>query len=611
MSIYSYFIKVKLYANHLWWLLGDGLHGNKLTSILAALAAFWGVGSAAGSFVLVIAFVKMKISNTPFVYKVITLPVPHAGFQGVLVYGGGALILGLLSATCIYLSKCINLNVTRKYHSRLITDSIVRVSRPSSKVVLEGLPYLASKHKSHHIVVVYTRYVAFAFRSILDMSLPGTFLLVSVLVLFLLEPFVTLIIIPLFLGYCIPSYLINRDTARAQKKYLESMPEFNLWVNDYFSNINKTDNEYIGQNFSNKYSGLPSDTALASLYRRIVSNFRAEYLSKCFFVISLTVLFVLLGWQALDGTKDWIHIVTYFVALRVAGSSLSQLSIRFVTVSKFFPAIDFFIKLRRKTEKSFAKEKVGGKFTGEMLSLSDPGGTVSGGSGQVSIIEIQLGKPLCALVNDASNPFLYDELSSAVLKGLPSRYSKSLRVATHCDPAPFLYLSVLENIGGDQSTSKEAERIRSILEELNVLSELEALPDGLNTVLTKEVVEGLSVEARFAISSLYLTSNEFSLVFLSFDALKKCKESFSQRFIALLMGMFIVLVTDNFEDIDSSSFVELKEGFAFDGERLILCDNFRLENFREKVMFISNVNNKTKKSDKLNVVDDSLIDDDL
>ncbi|APG26661.1 hypothetical protein A7E78_01555 [Syntrophotalea acetylenivorans] len=108
------FQSIHNYLGNCLWLLSDGLKG-WWQCVWVILSGFLGATNFSVTFLLLLGYAHFQFGGRAVSFKGISLIVP-LGPGGIFCMQGGGLIMGLLSAYCIYWGKRGSLNVAEQYH---------------------------------------------------------------------------------------------------------------------------------------------------------------------------------------------------------------------------------------------------------------------------------------------------------------------------------------------------------------------------------------------------------------------------------------------------------------------------------------------------------------
>ena len=344
LPVFSFLKTGTKYFTSLSWLVKDAIKDHRLSSFGVIISNFIGVSTGVAAFSLIVSFIKYRIEGKVISFKGIKLPEPPPGIEGLLVVGGIALLIGLISASLIYISKWGTLRICKSYHKICILKFIEIMSKNNSPPK-ETIPFILPKHGLHHIPTIYCRYVAFTYRFFLEVTLPLITLTFSLCALIFLDYVVALSLLPFSIVYFFPIYKLNRFSAKTQGLYLKYIGDFVPWIRRINHNLNGCGNQNIKNNISQLFfKSNELENLTSSLYNRILLTFSTDFLSRLFLVICMVWLFFIFGIQVVKDERSWLSILTFIIALRFTGSSLQQVVAKFINISRFYPAVDAYRK---------------------------------------------------------------------------------------------------------------------------------------------------------------------------------------------------------------------------------------------------------------------------
>ena len=225
------------------------------------------------------------------------------------------LLLGILSACCIFYSRRGAINVAKDFHM-----SVIKKAQQPNKHIKQAnsVVYLSSKHNERHIPTLYARHTANVIRLLLEASLPLLTSIFAILSLLYINIKATVALLPLSVAYLICFRNISKNGARVLKRYQETSHNLNVEANNDEQSAAKT---------------------LELLYNQTLLSRKCQ-LTNAIVQISSMVWLIFVFDKCFDCTpKGYSLLLASLVALRYLWKSLRQLTLQLAEVIRFSPSV--------------------------------------------------------------------------------------------------------------------------------------------------------------------------------------------------------------------------------------------------------------------------------
>ena len=141
----------------------------------------------------------------------------------------------------------------------------------------------------------------------------------------------------------------------------------------------------------------------------------------------------------------------------------------------------------------------------------------------------------------------------------------------HDGPAPIAEVTVLANALGETPSKDVVDELNELLGRWGVLDELWSLPQGLDTVLTQNLIRSLSPKAGYAVMAAYCVLEKPSFVFLTLSGLAKTQTHFQQTFLASIEHAHVFILDAMAPPIFNSRFEGVRK--HIDHVVIVPCDD--------------------------------------
>lgn len=528
------FIKISV------WLFNDAVKNRWKRLIIIVIASFIGTFTTATAFGILIGYAKYQIDGNTFQIKGVELPI-MGGIEGLLLFGGLALIFGYASAYITYWSQKEILKFSQDYHKGVMARSVASYIKERHFNFSEDIRFLTNKHDNRHLPTIYSNYVSISLKNILDIIQPMIVLFGSSLILLYSNVKATLIISPLLFVYLAFVYKIGKKASTYQGDYLNRITKLNPHISDLRLTLMQNENPFYDKLlFKEYFHGLETDKLLSPWYGRILVAYQSNYLSQIFVILAMVLLFVYFGWATSTETTSWSAIVVFLVSLRFTGQSMQKVSALVVNVSKFYPSIRIFKEYVVVTENivvnDYVKndrviEKLQNKVLdrSNLLPLSE------------NIINLYCRQPSFILwYGKKNNPFASNKIKKSIVELLfePKKVDPS-EIYFHGAPKLIKGLTLAENAMGLNPQSTSIAKLMDYLKSLGVNNELNAFSKELHEECNEQTEKMISKEFIFAITTFYISLNYRPILIFECDSYftlniefqKKCLKYFSENII--------------------------------------------------------------------------------
>lgn len=310
--------------------------------ILLVVLQLVGIAAGLGSFLVLIDHAQLELGGSaPRLLG--WLPGDALAPARFFVSGGIALALGLISAAALYDSRRRVLRLARSFHRRCIERALSSMQRLSeSHAVASSAPapstdFLAEHHDHRHVAPLYARYVATAYRILLESLHPATVVALGGAILLALDPWLTLLMAPLALAAWPILRRLARQAASAHGRALAGSAEIN-------PKLAKLSEEIVrdGAGTDDLLGGEQFDEMLDEQYEPLLLLQRASSAAQVVVTVGLVGLFFAVGLGFGSAGGSWAGLITYLIVLRFVAGALRTLSVSAVSLARYLPSIRIF-----------------------------------------------------------------------------------------------------------------------------------------------------------------------------------------------------------------------------------------------------------------------------
>lgn len=217
---------------------------------------------------------------------------------------------------------------------------------------------------------------AMSARRLLRMVLPAVILPCALVVLVQVNVTLTLLLIPLCIGYLIPLYVVNRHAARVHLRFATLHPENTSRLMRMFrATMDQTDaaEQHVAKFDEYLQSTAYNEASQVFHARRMVED-RMSFVNTQLAVIAFFMLFVYATFT-IDNDTDisWTSVLAYLVALRFAISAANQVTSSLAAISRFMPEFEKYAHFVESAQALATEvEHHGDTALPDSLSLRDP-----------------------------------------------------------------------------------------------------------------------------------------------------------------------------------------------------------------------------------------------
>lgn len=533
--------QLRRYLRSIAWLTRDGLSGNGWRFTLIVVSNFVGVSTAATSMGLVILYLNWAKNPYPIAIRgiqMIDAPTPWS----LVIVGLTALLLGVMSATGIYYAEHRVQMLARNYQQRCISRVLEFAGhRKIGRIIIEFERTSQDPLSLQDILTTGSRLAAFALVSVVQLVLPVMTLLFATAALTWINWLITLNLVWLLGIYLVPLYFINRGVAKHQRRFRSLAKVANsdtrkglrslLQTSGPVRNVRCLRDETLFE--ADDFRGMQD-----SLYGRILATSKLGLVNNIFLILIVVILLLVFSALISADQASWTELLVYVIALRYAWISVRQVTARLTKISQFFPEFEKLRDLVRAAQRVDRSSRPKARAAKEPILVASRGNADPALGDDNGQIELQLGRPILALYPDLIDRRALERLNIAVWPraGFPGD------CVFHDDPAPIANVSMLTNALGETLSKDVIDDLNQLLGRWGVLDELRSLPQGLNTVLTQNLIRSLSPVAGYAVMAAYCVLEKPSFVFLTLSGLAKTQTQFQQTFLASIEHAHVFIV---------------------------------------------------------------------
>jgi hypothetical protein len=548
--------QVRRYIASSLWILRDGLQGAGSRVALVVVSDVLGVTLAAASIAVVLLYARAAEQGEAL--TVLGRTIAPLSDWPIPIVAAVALAGGLLSAASLFCSELVTHQLARRYQRVCIGRVLRAAARDDSGRLLDELAARSGQRVALATLATATsKYCAFALRSQVRALLPALYTVVAAAALVRIDWRTTLALTGLAAFYFVPLVMINRRVAAQHRRYREVAPGVQSGLRRAIQALQST-----GGAVRDERTWRPAvledpglDAMQDALYGRQLASKKVAMLNGMFFVICLFAILVAVTLRGDDRAISWTALLAYVVALRVTWTGIRQMTAALVTVNRFFHEYDLYAAF------TAAVDAISGAPAGQPLEdaieiTPEAGDPVRIGPGDV----------LLALDGGAGDRSGVERVGAALLAGT------SIRRRIEDGPRPLEGATVSEHLAGPEEEHAALEAARDRLRRLGVLEELEALPEGLATVLDAPTLARLSADARLAVATGGAVGAAPGVNVQSLRGWRGLSPRFQRRRLRALARDAVVLVDDSTEGILHSKLEPLRRAVG----RVLLVDGDRV-----------------------------------
>jgi ABC-type multidrug transport system fused ATPase/permease subunit len=306
--------------------------------ILNAIASAAGVGVMGGALLLLFRYAQALEAGESFVLLGYTLGIAREG-QFLVGAAAAVFVMLLIGGGLIFTAKrgAVNLAIDFQFHMMTKVASVyggnaggVETWSSEKGVIGDILKIQGGDLKK----------CARGVRQLLGGLHPLMITLGGVAVLFSLHFTATLLAVAAILFALRFYYLVNINAVRASRRYEELNSPSKRASRSMLQSLAGHPAPEVNREFvlSLPPQGIVQES-LRAFRARFISTVQAELVSYVAMAVTIFLLMVYLGRDALNGTIQWATVVTYLLLLRLTVTSMRTLFATLTTISRFYPAI--------------------------------------------------------------------------------------------------------------------------------------------------------------------------------------------------------------------------------------------------------------------------------
>ena len=313
-------------------LVAGATRGQRTRLCLLVVLQLNGIAAGLGSFLVLIDHAQFELGGTTPRF-VSWLPLAPSATSDFLVSGAVALGLGIFSAWCLYEARRRVLDLARSFH-RLCIERALDSMQGRSECQPDPTEFLAEHHDHRHVAPLYARYVATAYRILLESLHPAAVVSLGGVILLVLDPWLTLLMTPLaFAAWPILRRLARRAAA-AHGRALAGSADLN-------PRLARLSEELARDGIGTDHLLDPArlDQMLDEQYEPLLLLQRAASASQVVVTVGLVCLFSAVGLGFGSAGGSWAALITYLIVLRFVAGGLRTLSVSAVSLARYLPSI--------------------------------------------------------------------------------------------------------------------------------------------------------------------------------------------------------------------------------------------------------------------------------
>ncbi|MFC1634591.1 hypothetical protein ACFL5Z_07085 [Planctomycetota bacterium] len=449
-------------------------------------------------------------------------------------------LLIFFSAMATYYSAIKSRSLARKYHAKCST----RILKHLSRLRFVDLNFNYSQGYIHRMLVRNSMLMGRSIEGMIQSIQPFLNLIVTLLVIFKFSRMLTLTVIPLFLILLPFLYRLSGDIQKGSRRFYEnSIHDMTKRLRKFLGFIAHTNISHRCEAFNMEklYVRNPQIRAYYDDFdKMLLANDRAIFITATFKSFFLIFVLLMLGYNALYNSLAWGIIIAYIVALQRLINYLQALAGHFSNLSRFYPLISDYIDFHEASSQPSKYQIESGRIP-ERIVLSNPA-ILEGGDKELTL---KAGDKAIYYNPHNLNRFNFLRVLSPLIKSssIPERYwYRSCFVSVLCEYFPD---SIYANIIGGDIDQEKIGQLKETLNHLDLLDEVESLPDGIMTEMTDEIWETLSDELKLGIKILPLLYSDDPIVFLDVKMIQNGDNILFQKLLAFFSDRLLFLTTKN------------------------------------------------------------------
>lgn len=534
--------RVRLFGDIIGWILADLFRNAKRLSFFIIGFSVASVFTRLSTIGLLMIFVKAKTEDTPILFQGIEIP-SDTSLGTLAMWGGTVLLLAVATGLLAYLAEAFTFKMAQLAMlrtSNLAVDVIAAgQSHPISLWSGGGMKMISRKAMMGDSMML--------MRSILvlgGVAVPLMTLCVFGAMLFYINVKLTLYLIPALVIYAIPFYMLNRSIAKASRNYeLKRLGRSQAFrkILDFASQT-----QYPGilrPAWADHFKADPGANEAINSFRGIILTKRKlAMLQDILYGSILCVILVAFGsFFAAASTVEWIPLLWYLVILRYVMTGMNGTASLVIALNRFAPQIkrlkqfitykipDSNAQTASKMDKPLCIQAIEPKLSGSMDSAFPKAGDIIA----------------CIGANNIDSYYVREFCNRLISNSKQSKHL-SQEIVFCGDVRNFPQLRICELITGQIEQSADSlAQVEESLKQMGVLSEVQHLPKGMDTILTESVVNSMSSVCRYAICLAGALCSSRKYMVLDWKPLVRIPEAQRQEIFNALSDRVVVLVSIN------------------------------------------------------------------
>lgn len=533
--------KVRLFGDIIFWMLTDLWQNAKQLSFSIIGFSIASVFTRLGIIGILMIFVKAQTEDKPIIIRGYEIP-SDTSFATLALWGGCVLIFATATGIFSYTAEALAFRLSRRAMARA-TDKALTVIAAGQTHSLSLWANGEMKSISRKAMIGDSMMLMRAMLVLGGIAVPLITLCIAAIALFWLDTKLTLFLMPVIAIYAIPFYLLNRGIATASLEYEKRRLVRSREIHKILDFASQT--QYPGNLrpvWADYLKADPSTEAAIDSFRVIIlSRRKMAMLQDILYGVILCVLLIVFGSFLLADKITWLPLLWYLLALRYAMTGMNGTASLVIALNRFAPQIkrlkqfitfeipDGSEEVVSQPTKPLCIQAIEPKLDGSMNSASPQAGEIIACIGAANV-----------------NSYYVRDFCEKLLGN--SKQSRSMiKDLVYCGDVKVIpQLRICELATGksdpDSSTIKSAE---SALNRLGVLSEIQNLPKGMDTVFSESVAENISAACRYAICLASALSSSRKYIILDWRPLSRIQEAGRKKILDALADRVVVLVFIN------------------------------------------------------------------
>lgn len=326
-----YLSRVRWLARDVWSTFGPRVLGVAAVNLLGVACAMASMGGA---------FLIARRLEKGEAIDLLGLRIEHLGETGTLTIIASLIaLLGVLSAAFLYLAQWLIERIAAAHQKR----NAARLFRVVTDPAYRGWPALVEgdpRRTISRMASTGLKMTGLSVIALLQMILPIAVFLASAAALVVIDPVVTLGLLPVAAVYLLPLLLINRGVVRVQKRVAEATSESRQSIDAGLRlAIDASAPHVIKQSWAEHALEGPEHARAARLLsHRRLSVQRIQAANTVVFVLAILGLLIFFGHATRTGERTWSEFLVYLVALRFLVGAIRQVTSKFIRLSRFHGA---------------------------------------------------------------------------------------------------------------------------------------------------------------------------------------------------------------------------------------------------------------------------------